>query len=436
MKWVVCCALLLTSCRSVIRDEVDIRRALATGRVMLPPGVVEVHSELAAPDGIQGLEVRGQGASSILRAAADFRGRAIFTVKSGSRVRFSDFAIEGARDKLEQRLGLPPYDQPFSRFYSNNGILIDGVTEVAIAGVYFRQVAGFPILVSASKGVRVERVSIEDSGSRNAAGRNNTTGGILLEEGTSDFQVTDCEFRNIRGTGVWTHSLYTSPRNSDGLIALNRFEQIGRDAIQVGHATRVRVERNTGERIGYPEPEVDVENRAVPVAIDTAGNTDRSVYSENRFREINGKCIDLDGFHHGEVTGNVCLNQKNFGIVMNNSNPDMQSEGVTIADNTIDGAGYGGIFVIGSGNRILRNKLLNLNTARCETCYYTAGEPDMLRSGIYLGRGAERPAAARANVVEGNEITGFHMKMRCVGMAPGVSPAQNRVERNRCADVY
>jgi hypothetical protein len=436
MKWLVCCLLFLSACKSDIRTEADIRRALATGTVILPVGVVEIHAELAAPEGMQGLEVRGQGPQSILRAAPDFRGRAIFTVKSGTRIRFRDFTIEGARDALEQRVGLPPYDQSFARFYANNGILLENVSDAAVTGVHFQQIAGFPILVNASKTIRIERVVIEQSGSRNAAGRNNTTGGILLEEGTSDFEVTDSEFTNIRGSGVWTHSLYTSPRNAGGLIAGNRFASIGRDAIQVGHATHIRVERNSGERIGYPESDVDVENKAVPVAIDTAGNTDLSVYSGNRFSDINGKCIDLDGFHQGQVIGNTCTNLKNFGIVMNDTNPDMKPDAVTISDNTIDGAGYGGIFVIGSNNRVLRNKLLNLNTAKCESCFYVKTEPDMLRSGIYLGRGAERPAVARGNVIEDNEISGFRMKTHCVGMAPGVSAEANQVDRNRCADVY
>ena len=55
----------------------------------------------------------------------------------------------------------------------------------------FREVAGFPILISASKGIHIERMRIRDSGSRNAAGRNNTTGGILLEEGTDKVKITD-----------------------------------------------------------------------------------------------------------------------------------------------------------------------------------------------------------------------------------------------------
>ena len=385
--------------------------------IRLPPGTTEVHAEWPVPQGAQDLEVIGSG--SILRASQDFHGRAIFVVKAGTRIRFRDFTIDGNRDALEQRVGLPGSDTPFRRFTVNIGILIEDATDVKISNVHFRKVAGFAILVSGSKQVRIERVHIEESGSRNAAGRNNTTGGILLEEGTSDFQVIDCEFRQIRGNGVWTHSLYTSPRNENGVIAQNHFVTIGRDAIQAGHATGIKVEKNSGERIGYPDSEVD----AIPVAIDTAGNVDHSSYSGNRFSEINGKCIDLDGFHDGEVTGNVCTNQRNFGIVMNNSNPDMQSAGITIADNTIDGGQYGGIFVIGGPNKILRNKLRNLNLSH--------SSDDLLRSGIYLGRGAERPAIARGNLVEGNEVAGY--KLECIAAASGVSLKENTIGRNQCA---
>jgi len=428
--------LLFTSCTPGIRDEAALRRALATGTIVLPAGVIEIHSELTAPENIQALEIRGQGPSTILRAAPDFHGRAIISVKSGTHIRLHDFVIEGARDAIEQRLALPPYDRPFAQFFRNNGILLETVTDAAITHVRFHQIAAFPILVTASKTIRIDHVEIENSGSRNLAGRNNTTGGILFEEGTTDFQVTDSGLKNIRGNGIWTHSLYTSPRNADGLIARNAIGWVGRDAIQVGHATRIRVENNIGEHIGYPESIVDIENKAVPVAIDTAGNTDQSVYSANQFVSINGKCIDLDGFHHGEVTGNFCGDMKNFGIVMNNTNPDMKPDAVTISDNTIQNAAYGGIFVIGSDNKILRNKLINLNQSKCETCLYVPSEPDMLRSGIYLGRGADRPAVARGNVIEDNEITGFHMTSHCVGIAPTVSAGSNKVERNRCSDVY
>jgi hypothetical protein len=376
-----------------------------------------------------GAEVRGAASGSLLRAAPDFHGRAVIVVR-GNGVVLRDFAVDGNRQKLEARLGLPAYDVPFARFTPANGVLAEGASHLAIQNVQFREISGFAVLVNRSRQVSIDGVSVTDSGSRNPAGRNNTTGGILLEEGTSDFRVTRCQLRNVRGNGIWTHSLYTSPRNARGLFSGNRFDTIGRDALQVGHATEVRVEGNSGARIGYPEDTVDVEGRAIPVGIDTAGNVDRSIYTRNTFTRINGKCVDLDGFHDGEVSWNTCVNVAGYGIVMNNTNPDMQSRNVRIEDNLLDTVKYGGIFVIGEGNAIRRNRLLNLNTAHCG-CEYTAGEPDLFRSGIYLGKGAERPALARGNLVEENEITGYQMDRLCIAASPAVPPGANTVRENR-----
>ncbi len=395
--------------------------------LQLAPGTVEVHAEMVLEDGA---EVRGAASGSVLRAAADFHGRALIVVR-GNRVLLHDFTVDGNRETLETRMGLPGYDVPFARFTTGNGVLAEGVGQLTIQNVSFREIAGFAVLASRSRYVAIDGVRVSDSGSRNAAGRNNTTGGILLEEGTSDFRVTHCALRDIRGNGIWTHSLYTSPRNARGVLAENRFDTIGRDALQVGHATEVRVEGNSGTRIGYPGEAVDVEGRAIPVGVDTAGNVDRSVYTRNQFSKINGKCIDLDGFHDGEVSRNICVEIAGYGIVMNNTNPDMASRNVRIEGNLLDGVKYGGIFVIGENNTIRRNRLLNLNTAHCG-CDYTAGEPDMFRSGIYLGRGAERPAPARGNLVEENEITGYQMDRHCIGGAPGIDAAWNTVRGNRC----
>jgi hypothetical protein len=407
----------------------------APGRriVQLPAGVLYVQSEMAIGEGV---ELRGAPGGSVLRFAPGFSGRALIVVK-GSNVALRDFTIEGNRDSSEVRSGLPSYDTPFARFTRGNGVLAEGVGLLRIQNVHFQQIAGFAVLVSRARDVAIDRVQVRDSGSRNAAGRNNSTGGILLEEGTQGFRVTNCELRNVRGNGIWTHSLYTSPRNRDGVIARNRFAGLGRDAIQLGHATDVRVEENAGRSIGSPAEDVDIEGRAVPVALDTAGNVERCSYAHNRFEEIAGKCIDLDGFHDGGIRGNVCVNV-NYGIVMNNTNPDMQSRHIRVLQNVIDGALFGGIFVIGTGHLVAGNRLLNINTAHCNEeaarfgCYYAPGEPDMLRSGIYLGRGAERPAPARGNTIEDNEIEGFQMKTRCIANAPGILPEWNTVRRNRC----
>lgn len=429
--------------------ERAVRRALAkrTGVVELPDGVLEISSGFEIPAAAHDLEIRGAASGgSVVRASAHFRGRAIFLCERATAIRFSNFSIDGKRPATEVRAGLPPYNVAFEKFTPANGILAAAVSWLTVSGLRFTRISGFAILVSHSRNVMITGVTVADSGSRNALGRNNTTGGILLEEGTADFRVADCELRNIRGNGIWTHSLYTSQRNGNGQISGNRFDTIGRDAIQVGHAVNVRVEGNSGARVGFPADAVDMEGRAIPVAIDTAGNTSESAYVGNRFEEINGKCIDLDGFHHGEVRGNHCVNRQaaeayaygNFGIVMNNSNPDMQSEGIAIAENEIDGALFGGIFVIGSGHTVTHNRLRRMNLAHCNEraaqfgCYYAAGQPDMLRAGIYLGSGAERPAPAHDNVIADNEISGFQMKSRCVLAAPGILARRNRVERNDC----
>jgi hypothetical protein len=415
--------------------------------VELPAGTFVLHREIALPEGARDLEIRGSPSGSTLQAAADFQGRALIYSKGATNLRFTGFRIEGRRVAVGKPIGLPPSDAVFARYYSDNGIIAENATRLSIRDVSFREVPNYPVLVSASSGVRIEGVRIQDCGSLSPAGRNNASGGILLEEGTRDFEVRHCDIRRVRGNGIWTHSNYRSPRNDGGVIAQNTIEEVARDAIQVGHATHIRVENNTGRRIGYPVELVDT--GAVPAALDTAGNVDKSFYAGNHFEDINGKCMDLDGFHDGEIRGNSCISRKaddqypyaQYGIVFNNSNLDMQPVNVTIVDNVIDGTGYGGIFVIGSGHVVSGNRLLGLNRDRCTgdmrqaRCNYAADQPALLHSGIYLGRGADRPAHTAGNRIERNEISGFAIADTCVTAAPGVSLAANRIVGNRCLDT-
>ena len=393
--------------------------------ILLPRGITEFETEVRVP---ALAVVRGHADGSTVRASNRFRGRALFVTTGSIGVTFRDFTIDGNRGILEQRAGLPDSITPFSKFTRANGILAEDARFLRVQNVRFREIAGFAVLAARSREVSIRGVRVEDSGSRNREGKNNTTGGILLEGGTSGFDVSSNTFRNVRGNGVWTHSRYTDPRNGPGRIAANRFDIIGRDAIQVGHATGVTVEANSGARIGFPPEEVD----ALPVGVDTAGNVDRSKYVSNRFEEIKGKCIDLDGFHHGEVRGNVCVNvMGGFGIVMNHFNPDMKPDGVVIADNEIHGAKFGALFVIGSGNRITGNRFLNLNYARCG-CPYTQEDPRLLSSGIYLARGTVRPAPAHGNVIRDNILTGFGMDQNCIVAAPDVDRRKNEIASNVC----
>jgi hypothetical protein len=417
-----------------------------TGIVHIPPGISEVAAEIRLPDGAHDLTIDGD--RSTLRTAASFQGRAILACKGCRRITIRNLSLDGNRSALEKPLPLPPSGSSFVRFFGNNGLLFENSESVHVEHVTFTNIASFAILVTRGHDISIDHVKVNTSGSSNARGRDNTTGGILLEEGVDSFAVVNSEFRDIRGNAVWTHSVYGSPRNSDGKIVNNEFFDIGRDAIQIGHATRVQVTANHGTRIGMNTATVDIENGGVPVGIDTAGDVDHSSYANNRFEEIDGKCIDLDGFHDGSVAGNTCINRGkpedypygNFGIALNNSNVDMRSENIVISNNTLDGMKFGAIFVIGTGHRIVNNRMTRLNMAHCnEThakfgCLSMAGEPGFLESGIYLGKGGARPAPAQRITIHDNMISGYKMASHCIEGAPSVRMSGNTIKNNTCTD--
>ncbi|MGC9946073.1 MAG: right-handed parallel beta-helix repeat-containing protein [Bryobacteraceae bacterium] len=430
--------LLLTACAPDLSKR--------TGVIQLPAGTLILHHELTLPDGAHNLEIRGHPSGSTLQAAPDFQGRAMIYSKGATDLHFTGFRIEGNRTALAKPIGLPTSDTPFARYYRNNGIVVENATRLSIGDVTFREVANYPVIVSASSGLHIENVGIEDCGSRSPAGFNNASGGILLEEGTRDFEVRRSTIRRVPGNGIWTHSFHHSPRNANGIIEGNVVEDVARDAIQVGHATNIAVRGNAGRRIGYPPDLVDIAAWAVPVAIDTAGNVDKSIYAGNHFDDINGKCMDLDGFHDGEVRDNSCISSgpddaypyAQFGIVFNNSNPDFEPANVIVTGNVIDGAGYGGLYLLGSHQVITGNRFLGLNRNQCASdrtkprCDYSLGDPGLLRAGIYLVPGAARPAKTVNNRISGNEISGFGMGTHCIEAAPGASLAANTITGNRC----
>src|SRR5260370_23181742 len=160
MKFAAIAVLLLAGCAS---------NSTPFQSINLQTGITEIHKEWIIPENAHDVEVVGAG--SVLRAAADFRGRAIFVVKSGTRIRFRDFTIDGTRGALEQRVGLPGSDVPFRRFTVNNGILIEDGADIKISNVNFHQVAAFPILLSGANQVVIEPVPIDASDSATATRR-------------------------------------------------------------------------------------------------------------------------------------------------------------------------------------------------------------------------------------------------------------------------
>jgi parallel beta-helix repeat protein len=420
--------------------------ALGTGAVELPEGETHLSQPISIPAGSHKLTVRGHAKGSVLVLDAGFKGSAAIVAEGASDMTFTGFSIRGNRTELRSDWYLPEHYEPFADYYTGNGIVVRRSAGVTVRNLHFSDVRAFPLIVSGSSRVTVDAVEIADCGTLNRAGRNNTTGGILLEEGVTGFEVMRSKIARITGNAIWTHSYYESPRNSDGSIHDNVISTVGRDAIQIGHATRIRVENNTGSQLGFPAEYVDVEHSAPAVALDTAGNVDHSVYTDNRFTDVNGQCIDLDGFHDGEVTGNSCINAKavaaypalHYGIVFGNNNPDTSSSGIVITGNTVRGFGYGGVFVVGSNNRIENNTFTDLNLAHCGTsptparCAYALDQPDMLRSGAYLANNGGRPAEATGNIIRGNTFTGFHIAEHCVTAAPGVALDRNTISGNTC----
>ncbi|MCC6368404.1 MAG: right-handed parallel beta-helix repeat-containing protein [Bryobacterales bacterium] len=427
------------------RKESKLRSALEakSGVVELPSGDTDLSRPLVI-EGADGLTLRGDGRS---RLRMKFDGRAAVLILRSKNVKLENFALEGNREPAGRRIALPPSDQPMARWNPNNGILVEDSQGITISKLSVRNVVSYAVLVSKCKQVVVDQVAVGDSGSVDEKGFNNATGGILIEEGTEQFAVRNCKLRNIRGNGIWTHSLYGSPRNRDGEFVGNELNYIGRDALQAGHAVGLEIQANHGGFIGFPAEIVDVMHGAVPVAIDTAGNVEGSAYVGNSFEEVNGKCIDLDGFHDGVVQGNECANRRDakaypyghYGIVLNNSNPDMQSKNIRIVSNTMTGFRFGGLFLIGQDHVARGNIFRNVNTAHCNDnpaigCLYKKDEPDLLRSGIYLGKGAERPAPAARNVVENNTVQGYGMSKYCIVFAPGVKREANTVRGNKCEE--
>lgn len=375
-----------------------------TGTVELPAGTYVIHRELVVTAKDLKLEARGVK----IEIGPDFDGRAALVIAGGESVAVRGLSIDGNRDRLKRGVG---------------GIVAAQVSGLVLEDVEIRNTSGAAMAVSASGKVRIHGAKVTDC-----------IGGILLENGMRDFEVGTSELRHVSSPGILVRSAKGTARNTDGRIAENRFSLMARSAIQVGQSSRVVVEKNTGTQVGYPADAVGA--KVIPAAIQTAGDVDAAQYRENSFEEVNGKCLGLDGFRDGEVRGNSCVNHEdtdaypkgNFGIVMS---PD--SRNVLIWGNRVEGFLYGGLLLEGSGSRVSHNHFVHLNLAHCNEmpgCVETAGEVDLLRSGVYLRGGGP----TRGNVVEGNEISGFGMGARCVVAGPGVEAAQNRIGQNDCSD--
>ncbi|HVY93590.1 MAG TPA: right-handed parallel beta-helix repeat-containing protein [Bryobacteraceae bacterium] len=359
-----------------------------TGTVTLPSGTIEITREITLAPDAHDLEIKGS--STILKASNAFRGRSLLSLAAGKNIKIHDVMLDGNRSAFPQPVPAPQPSAMLSRVVANNGIVAENVTGLEIFRLDAKEFAGFPILIAGGSHARVHDVRLTDSGSLDIAGHNNGTGGLVLEEGASDFEVANAVFGKVRGNGIWIRS--TGATASKGRITANEFEVLARSAIEMGHASDITISGNTGHMIGFPGEEVVVGGTVLPAAIITNGSVERATIQGNTFNEIAGRCMTLDGMSNSEVTTNVC------------------GDGL-----------FNAMLVRGSANRITGNRFTAINTARRD-------QPESLRDGIYLAGGAS------GNTVTGNEIGGYGMARYCVGGPQGVMEA-NTVKNNACVDA-
>ena len=384
----VLCALPLLSQQT---PEAQLRTALQTktGAVTLPTGVIEISREITLPADAHDLNITGT--NTTIKASSNFRGRALLILPAGKNIAIRDLSLDGNRAAFPEPLGPPPPTAMLSRVVANNGIVAEGVSGLEIAGLKATEIAGFPLLINGGHNIHIRDAVITDSGTLDPAGRNNGSGGIVLEEGVTDFEIVHALIGKIRGNGIWIRSATSgsTATAARGVISDSEFTILARAAIELSHATAITIENNTGHMIGFPGEEAVTSGAVLPTAISASGSVDHTAIRNNSFDQIAGRCLTLEGFSDGEVTGNTCAEDL-----------------------------FNAFVIRGTANHITGNHLAGLNHAHRD-------QPESLRAGIYLAVGAS------GNTLDGNDIAGYGMALHCIG-GPGMEA--NKLSKNLCSD--
>src|ERR1017187_4626905 len=93
-----------------------------TGRVVLPPGIVDVATELKIGLGVHDLVIVGNPKGTVLRLTSGFKGRAAIVCEKAVNLRLVGFTIDGRRADIPDRAELPPSNVRFADFINRNGI--------------------------------------------------------------------------------------------------------------------------------------------------------------------------------------------------------------------------------------------------------------------------------------------------------------------------
>ena len=174
--------------------------------------------------------------------------------------------------------------------------------------------------------------------------------------------------RRVRGNAIWTHSNYRSPRNANGIVAAEHHRRSGARRHPGGaRYPHRRVENNAGpaHRVSagargsggaYPP-------RSTPPATWISPSTPATISKTSTGNAWISTAFTMARYAITHASAaNRPINIRTRSTASSSITPilDMQPVNIAITGNLIDGAGYGGIFLIGSGNVVSRNRLLRI----------------------------------------------------------------------------
>ena len=107
-----------------------------------PARRVEISSELTLAPGAHDLEIVGN--ETRLKAADNFKGRAILVIENAERIHLHYLEIDGNRQKLAKPLEMAPPENAFRVWYPDNGVLVNQVAGLQIERLHLTNVGISP----------------------------------------------------------------------------------------------------------------------------------------------------------------------------------------------------------------------------------------------------------------------------------------------------
>ncbi|HLJ45580.1 MAG TPA: right-handed parallel beta-helix repeat-containing protein [Bryobacteraceae bacterium] len=302
------------------------------GQTLRFPGgrVYAIKSPIVFPGTVAGLEIAGDGDTTVFQRMADLPdGQGMFDIQGANGLSFVNFVVDGSKydpDCVQYGTFTYPTDPILVK---NTSFWIHGGSKsLRFDGITVRHTGGYAALAYTQAEGNIEDVSFVNCLFENNRPHSfwsdpndklgpSWTGGILYrnratqpgDSAVVNLSVRNCRFQRNNGNGVWGHSDGFSVQHRNVAVTDNHFEDMALDGVELGNTTGGIVANNFFHRIGYITANDD--DAPAPkhwgVAIDSTGWVKSVSYTGNTILNANGGCIDLDGFFQGAVTKNLCL---------------------------------------------------------------------------------------------------------------------------------